>query len=328
MLGIALVLAGCGIVPGLGPDPRVHAVPVPMVTCPETFEEGYAEAGLVPNGFEAVAVLRYDPYASRQDIDAAWSGALLERLEGDLEPVIAALATPSDPRSLGACSAVGFVSPELWLEGVEGSVVRVAVAADGCGAPKSVGLEAALHALTVVDETFTPGALVESKAATTAGCATQAGMPVLVGLDETNGLDAELIVPEGDHVVGEEELVPYEMPGWPDSSEVTGARLCDYTATPASETAPAPASDAGQFVGVRELTAAEARAIVSDARLAPAAPPCAHVATRLVVVHPRLASGDAVPFTVELDGCRRLADPTMQARAASAEMLTLLTPAG
>lgn len=326
LIGLVLALAGCAMLPGFGLDPRVDAAPVSTVTCPETFEEGYAEAGLVPEGFEAVAVLRCDPYASQQDRDGGWSGVLLERLEGDLEPVLAALAMPSDPRSLGPCPAVAYLTPELWVERAGGDVVRVAVPADGCGAPKHVGLEAALDALTVVDETFTRGSLLESTAATTAGCATQAGMLVLAGLDETTGLDAEQIVPEGDPAFGGEHLVPHEMPGWPDSSEVTGARLCDYVAIAASETTPAPVGDAGVFVGVRELTESGARALVSDALHAPIAPSCAEVATRFVVVHVHVDEGDAVAFTVELDGCRRLADPGLIAHTASADVLALLTP--
>ncbi|MDP3951975.1 hypothetical protein [Microbacterium sp.] len=326
VLGFAIVLAGCAIPPGFGPDPRVDAVPVSTATCPETFEEGHTEAGLVPKDFDAVAVLRCDPYASQQDGDELWSGVLLERLEGELEAVLAALAMPSDPRSLGPCPAVAYLSPELWIEGRDGNVVRVAIPADGCGAPKQVGLEAALDALTVVEQTFTRDSLLESIAATTAGCATQAGMLVLAGLDEVDGMDAEPIVPDGDHVFGEEYLVPYEMPEWPDSSEVTGARLCDYVATAASERAPAPAGNGGVFVGMRELAASEAQTFVSDARIAPAAPSCAEVATRFVVVHLHLGEHDAVSFTVELDGCRRIADPALQSHAASPAVLALLTP--
>ncbi|WP_194421352.1 hypothetical protein [Microbacterium abyssi] len=327
LLGVVLALAGCAILPGLGPDPRVAATPVSTVTCPETFAEGYAEAGLVPEGFEAVAVLRCEPYASHQDRDGVWSGSRLERLEGELEPVLAALASPSDPRSNGPCPAVAYLAPELWLEGTSGDVVRVAVPADGCGAPKQVGLEAALDTLAVADETFTPASLVESIAAIQAGCATQAGMLVLAGLGEANGLDAEQVMPEDGQVIGEEHLIPYESPAWPDASEVTGALLCDYVTTAVSGTAPAPAGDAGVFDGVRELTASEARAVISDAQLAPAAPTCADVATRFVVVHLRAGESTAAAFTVELDGCRRLADPVWNAHAASPDLLALLTPA-
>lgn len=327
MLGLCLVLAGCGVIPGVGPDPRVEATPVATVVCPETYEEGYAEAGLVPPGFTAVAVLRCDPYTSREDGDGIWAGALLQRLEGDLEPVLAALATPSDPRSLGPCTTIGYVSPELWMEGADGRVVRVAVASDGCGAPKATGLESALDGLTVVDETFTPASLIESTAAKEAGCASQAGMLVLAGLDEVSGEQTDAVVSDAQGI-GEDALIPYESLGWPDASAVNGARLCDYVDTVASTNSPALAGNDSVFVGMRQLATAEAQAVIAYARLAPAAPSCSDVAMKLVVVQPSLASGDAPPFTVELDGCQRLVDPSFQARIASAELLVLLTTEG
>ncbi len=327
MLGLGLVLAGCGVIPGIGPDPRVDATPVATVVCPETFEEGYAEAGLVPRGFTTVAVLRCDPYASREDGDGIWAGALLQRFEGDLEPVLTALATQSDPRSLGACAAIGYVSPELWMEGADGRVVRVAIPSDGCGAPKVTGLEAAFDALTMVEETFTPLSLIESTAAKDAGCASQAGMLVLAGLDEVSGEQTDAVVPDGQGI-GEDALIPYELPGWPEASAVNGARLCDYGTAVASSNTPVLAGNDSIFVGMRELAAAEAQAVVADARYAPAAPSCSDVATKLVVVQPSLASGDTPPFTVEIDGCQRLVDSSFQARIASAELLALLTTAG
>lgn len=327
MLGLGLVLVGCGVIPGIGPDPRVDATPVAAVVCPETYEEGYAEAGLVPPDFTAVAVVRCDPYASQENGDGIWAGVLLQRLEGDLEPVLTALATPSDPRSLGACAAIGYVSPELWMEGTDGRVVRVAIPTTGCGAPKATGLEAALDALTAVDETFTPASLIESTAAKDAGCASQAGMLVLAGLDEVSGEQTEAVVPDGQGI-GEGALIPYELPGWPDESAVNGARLCHYVATVESRNSPALAGSDSTFVGMRELAAAEAQAVIADARLAPAAPSCSDVATKLVVVEPSPASGDAPPFTVELDGCQRLVDPSFQARIASAELLALLATEG
>ncbi len=173
MLALIPILAGCGIIPGVGPDPRTDAEPVASVTCPETYADGYAQAGLVPSEFQPVAVLRCDPYASREDSDGVWSGALLERLEGDLENVLAALAQPSDPLSIGACPAIGYLLPEMWVEGTDGTVVRIAVPTDGCGAPKNVGLDAALSTLTVTQETFTRETLIQSPTAAAAGEARQ-----------------------------------------------------------------------------------------------------------------------------------------------------------
>jgi len=188
-------------------------------------------------------------------------------------------------------------------------------------------LEAALDALTLVDETFTPGSLIESTAAKDVGCATQAGMLVLAGLDEVSGVQTDAVARDA-HGIGEAALIPYEMPGWPEPSAVNGARLCDYAATVASTNSPALPGNDSSFVGMRELATADARAVIADARLAPAAASCTEVATKLVVVQPSLESGEAAPFSVELDGCRRLVDPTLRARIASAELLALLTPAG
>jgi hypothetical protein len=326
---LALVLAGCGIIPGIGPDPRVEATPVADVTCPETYEDGYAEAGLVPPDYRAVAVLRCDPYASREDGDGIWAGALLQRLEGDLEPLLAALAVPSNPRSLGPCAAIGYVSPELWVEDADGRVVRAAAPSDGCGAPKAVGLDEALAALGVVDETFIPESLVESAAATDAGCATQASMLVLAGPDVVGDLPADTEVRDapGDQMGGEDAVVPFDLPGWPETTAVDGARLCDYVAHAGTTSSPAVAGESNVFVGARELATAEARAVLAAARLAPAAPSCTDAATRWVVVHPSLMSEESEPFTVELDGCRRVVDPALQPHTASPELLDLLAPA-
>jgi len=148
----AALLAGCGA-PGLrAAPPRPDAVPVDAVVCPETYEEGYAQAGGIPDGFEPVALLRCDPWASGSEADGTDAGALLERFEGDLTPVLDALATPDDPAP-EVCPAIGYMLPELWLEGGDGTVVRAAYPSAGCG-PKDVGLDAAIASLTPVSERF------------------------------------------------------------------------------------------------------------------------------------------------------------------------------
>lgn len=319
---VILILAGCGVIPGIGPDPRIDAIVVDTLTCPETFENGYAEAGLVPASFSPVAVLRCDPYASQEQADGVWAGALLERLEGDLAPVLAALASPSDPRSLGACPAIGYLSPELWLEGADGRFVRVAVPTGGCGAPKDAGVDEALDALIVAASTFTPTALVESTAANEAGCAAQADVLILAGLDAVPDSDSA----DGVDVPGSTAIAS-ERPGWPDADAVTGAILCDYALGGAWATSPALRDDAARvFVGARELSAADTRAVIADAVRAPTAAACTEIATRLVVVQPSVDGTNAATFTVELDGCRRLVDPIFRARTASPELLQLLSP--
>jgi hypothetical protein len=322
LVGIAMLLSGCGLVPGIGPDPRIEASPVADVTCPETYEDGYAEAGLVPAGFTPVAVLRCDPYATQEDAEGTWSGALLERREGDLGPVLAALAQPSDPHSNGPCPAIAYLVPELWIEGDEGTVIRAAIPTDGCGAPKPVGLDEALTALTVTEETFVPTSLVESNSATAAGCAAQAQFLVIAGLEDIDQQESEQLPPESTPLP-DDALIPMAMPAWPDAGAITGARLCDYTAVSTSQSTSG--VDATRFVGARELDADAARELTALARTAPAeARSCTATATAVVVVHLEHRGGE-VATTVELDGCARLIDPGMRARTAPQEVLHMLS---
>ncbi|MCK2037059.1 hypothetical protein KZC51_13045 [Microbacterium sp. SSW1-49] len=323
LLGLAMLLSGCGLVPGIGPDPRSEATPVAEVACPETYEDGYAEGGRVPEGFTAVAVLRCDPYASQDDAEGTWSGVILERLEGDLGPVLAALAQPSDPHSLGPCPAIAYVVPELWLEGDDGTVIRVAIPTDGCGAPKPVGLEAALAALDAAEKTFTATSLVDSRAASSAGCDTQPQFLVIAGLDDIDLQDTEQLRP-GSTPLPDDAVIPMAMPSWPDADAITGARLCDYAAV--SSTPRTSGADTTTFVAVRELDADTARELTALARTAPSeARSCTATATAVAVIHLEHTGGE-VAATVELDGCTRLIDPGMRARTAPAELLALLAP--
>lgn len=319
-LVIALMLTGCALVPGLGSDPRTEAKPVATVTCPETYDTGYAEGGLVPEGFGAIAVLRCDPFASQSDAEGTWSGAVLERLEGDLASTLAALAKPSDAYSLGPCPAIGYMLPELWIEGTGGMVIRVAIPTDGCGAPKEVGLDAALAELSVAEETFTPLFLTESSSAAAAGCDTQAGLLILSGMDAPER--QETSEPESTPLA-DESLIPFEMPEWPDTSAIAGARLCDYTTSSPSQDGSTSGVDGTVFSGARELGAAEARELTAVARQAQPAHSCSGDATQVVVIHLSHPGGETA-FTVELDGCARLIDPGLRAHAAPAEVLSLL----
>ncbi len=178
---------------------------------------------------------------------------------------------PSDPRSMGPCRD-RLPLPELWVEDADGRVVRVAVPSDGCGAPKSVGLDEALAALTVVDETFTPESLVESARRPMRDAPPRRAAD-LAGPDATSGLLADADVPD-DQVIGEDALIPFELPAWPEVATVDGARLCDYVAGVGSTTSPEVTGDPNVFTGVRELATAEAQAVLADARRAPEASAC------------------------------------------------------
>lgn len=313
---LATMLSGCAGIPGF-PAPRPDATPVAEITCTEAFSDTGAAtgttAGAVPDGFDPVALYRCDPYATDEDEAGTWSGSRLERFDGDLGPLLAALAEPDGARWSGVCPAIGYAGPEFWLADAEGRYIRVAYPADGCGQPQPgaiVAVDAAIQRLRLTEETFTPAVLVESRAAEAAGCATQAGMLVLA---DVVGLDAPAPAPE------EVATIPWEPAPLPAAAEVDGLLVCRYESGAAGQST---------FAGAGSLAPDDARAAVAAAAAAvPAtnAPACRSTATRLAVAHPLIAGEPAsASFTVELDGCRRLVDPGLRAAAAPPGLVALL----
>jgi hypothetical protein len=307
-------LAGCAGTPfGPPPPPRLPAEPTDAVTCADPFlgvAEGAPQAGTVPDGFDPVAIVRCNGMATEEGEDGVWSGTAVERLEGDLRPLLDALAADSDPPSSGWCTADMVVAPDLWAADAEGRFVRLSFPMTGCHQPKADAMEAAeavLAGLRVTERTFTREAIVESRAAAEAGCATQAGVLVLGAT--VPPATAETIDPEQTIVPEEFALIPEEYPTMPDPDEIDGMLVCAYIgATAASSSIPAPVGDAGQFVGAERRDAAQAREILVLAHAAaPHTDACATPATRFVVAHPTVAGQTAsVGLTLELDGCGRL----------------------
>ncbi|QEW04049.1 hypothetical protein [Microbacterium lushaniae] len=313
---LATALSGCAGVPGF-PAPRPDATPVAEIACTEAFPGAGSTvaSGAVPDGFEPVALYRCDPYAADEDDAGTWSGARLERFDGDLGPLLAALAEPDGAQWLGACTAIGFAGPELWLADAQGHYIRVAYPADGCGQPTPgavAAVNAAIERLRLTEETFTPAMLLESRAAEAAGCATQAGVMVLADLSDVAGMGASP-APSREEVA----TIPWEPAPLPSAGEVDGLLVCRYEAG---------AEGQGTFAAAGRLGVDDARAAVSAAASpAPDAPACRSSATRLAVAHPLIAGEPAsAPFTVELDGCRRLIDPGLRASVAPPELLALL----
>ena len=121
--------------PGASPDP---SIPVP---------------GRVPAGFEASAALlcvvdwppieAVDPAPPSDQGDLGESGGpiepvvRIERLQGDLTALLAALAAPDDavPATI-VCTADLELVPALWLEDDAGSVAPVHYPRDACGKTK------------------------------------------------------------------------------------------------------------------------------------------------------------------------------------------------
>lgn len=211
VLAVAALLTGCAAGPPAGPGvtPRPVATPVTAMGCAET--EVGPSAGAVPAEFEAVAVYLCDPHATETDAEGTWLGSRLTRYEGDLAALLAALAAPDAPPTDGACPAIAFVGPWLWLEGDSGTYVRAAYPTDACGMPRTDAVFAALDELTVADEHFEPARLVDSVAATREGCPSMAAPLILLG-----------------HSAGSAPALP----------EAGDAVLCRYEAEPPPSDAP------------------------------------------------------------------------------------------
>ena len=327
----ALMLAGCAF--ASPPAPAPDATPVDRIVCgagPADDLLDQPPAGRVPEGFVAVAAYRCDPFATREDEAGVWSGALVQRLEGDLAPVLAALARPDDPPWIGPCTAVMTIAPDLWLEGADGRVIRVAFPVDGCAQPKSGEVLGSLGLLDAVEERFAQASLIESRAAKAAGCPTQAGLLALarapaLGLEE-QARDESSPVVTGEGV----EVVPGQLPELPGPAQVDGLRVCAYETLRAegadAARTVAPAGEGGSFVEARTLDADSAReALVAVGAASPRVAACTEQATRFVVAYP-LVGGQAasVSFSVERDGCGRLITPSLRELSAPGALLALL----
>ncbi|HEY0258793.1 MAG TPA: hypothetical protein VGC18_02975 [Lacisediminihabitans sp.] len=155
-------LTGCG---GSRPDRyRPDAQIVDGVGCLATDEPWSGgtsppspRPGRVPEGFVPVAVYRCN-LGGIIGPQGVISPSTVDRLEGDLDPLLKALAQPDDPEWPGPCSAIGIVAPPLWLIDARGRAVQVVYPQDGCGLPKVGPVSTALQRLTVVDTVIRPPA--------------------------------------------------------------------------------------------------------------------------------------------------------------------------
>ncbi|MBT2497827.1 hypothetical protein J7E25_01835 [Agromyces sp. ISL-38] len=95
--------------------------------------------GRVPEGFEATAAVRCsvefgEPGEAGDEMEVFW---LVERFEGDLGPLLEALAVADDVPPEGLmCTADMEMVPPLWLEARSGGFVPVHYPRDGCGKTK------------------------------------------------------------------------------------------------------------------------------------------------------------------------------------------------
>jgi hypothetical protein len=143
MASLALVLSGCGLLPGgVSPYTPAPASVQDKVDClasagpplggvPGT--PGPELAGSVPEGFVPVQVVRCG--TDHTEVSGAYRMLIREEhLEGDFTALLAALAQPSD-RANGnmACTADAEIVPALWLVNADGQAIHVLWPVDACG---------------------------------------------------------------------------------------------------------------------------------------------------------------------------------------------------
>jgi hypothetical protein len=326
-----LVMSGCAGVQGAAPA-RETAEPVDAVVCSPGWggdAEGAPAAGLVPDGFDPIAVIRCDSDATEEDEAGIWAGTAIVRLDGDVSAFVAAMSSPSDPVSIGPCTADAVFVPDVWLASADHRYVRLSYPSTGCGKPK-IDVDAELAGLREVGREFARIALVESRGAMDAGCATRAGVLRLAGTDDLvappSGGDASAPAPVDSG--GVVELIPSESPPLPRPDDVDGIRICAYeSAPPARDAVPSPVGDGGLFVGAVTRDADTARtALALAASAQPASPGCRLIATRFVTATFLPEDAASATVTVELDGCGSLVTADLRFLAAPAELIALLTP--
>ena len=162
---IALASSGCASNAPSGPVAEPVAEPAAEIDCRtegtwmlpnalSTPDPSIPVPGRVPDGFEPAAALRCTSLApdieGTAPVDDQQAGevvAQVERFEGDLTPLITALAEPDDPVPADlACTADMELVPPLWLEGVDGRLIPVHYPRNACGKTKP-GVHEALDAL-------------------------------------------------------------------------------------------------------------------------------------------------------------------------------------
>lgn len=123
------------------------------------------EAGAVPEGFVPVGVLACESGERLTDAAGIWDAVTARRLEGDLEPLLAALAEDADPSpAKQTCTAPPQVTVQLWIVDALGRGVRALVPVDGCGVPRQA-VTSALAELEETDVTHFPVHLAAARAA-------------------------------------------------------------------------------------------------------------------------------------------------------------------
>lgn len=354
-LGLAALLAvgvtACGQLQGEGSgSPREPADLVDAVDCTATDALADAElgepsgtpppaAGGVPEGFVPVEVIRCDAFmlGTLEDEEGLWSAVTEERLAGNIDALVDALAEPSDgsiPNQ--ACTADMELVPDLWLVDAQGRAMRAAWPTNSCGKTKP-GARTMVGGMQVVESTQHKIKLIQPRVALDANCPAEwsitpeTGMALAPPIGELPGPDA---AHDGDAVPG--------SPGrLPSADEADTLRICQYRTDPAPHeedgpptgTEPDPSFKSIKIVSGTFSSGGSLGGSAKDAILAAAAADavdatCDDEVSEFAVLWP-VADGleGGAPLTAELDGCQRLFGPDGAARTLPQEARTAVVVA-
>ena len=120
--------------------------------------------GSVPAGFEPVGVVECTTGERLTDAQGVWDAITVRHLEGDLKPLLAALAAPRQTSTVDQlCPATEATVSALWLVDALGRAVRPAPPVDACGAP-TAGVRTAVAALAEIEVAYYRVHLAASRA--------------------------------------------------------------------------------------------------------------------------------------------------------------------
>ena len=119
--------------------------------------QGPTGVGTVPSGFTPTRAVLCEE-SSRTDAAGDPVPVDLERTATRIDPLLSYLARPDEPPTDGACPAIGFLPPWLYLLDGSDRYVAPAIPRDGCGLPVDWrGSDAAWRTLAYTDRVVRQG---------------------------------------------------------------------------------------------------------------------------------------------------------------------------
>ncbi len=242
-----------------------------------------ADGVRLPDDFVVTAVVECVLEARPVPGDGRWNFLVEKRATAKVDAFTAALRRPDDPRTNGACSAVGYVVAWFALVDAAGRIAHATIPADSCGQPQAEAMTA-LQALPFVevsavrrDQLQTEAQTNVDAAAAAAGCST----PFKDMIAITDG-DKRPMTSAPDPILG---------------SSTGRVTVCRYSAGKDTDGMPLLT-----FVSGEKLSASSSTAVVGALAASGSAKPCTVTHTEVAGLFSE-KNGWAL---VELDGCHRV----------------------